>query len=76
MPSSSSSAAGTQPRPVADSARMSWFRASRFFAVSFLESFSSANHSRSVSGKMTAPTTSGPAKGPRPTSSMPRTDIF
>ena len=75
MPISSNSAAGTQPRPVADSLRMSSLRTSRFFAVSFLESASSANHSRSSVGRRTAPTTSGPARGPRPTSSIPRIAI-
>ena len=75
MPTSSSSVAGTQPRPVADSLRMSSLSASRFFTVSFLESASLANHSRSSGGRMTAPTTSGPARGPRPTSSIPRIAI-
>ena len=51
------------------------FSFSRFLAVSFLESFSSVNQSSGWSGRMTAPTTSGPARGPRPTSSMPRMGI-
>lgn len=75
MPIWSSSAAGTQPSPVADSAKMSLLSSSRFLAVSFLESFNSENQSRSSSDRMTAPITSGPARGPRPTSSMPRMGI-
>lgn len=75
MPISSSSLAGTQPRPVADCSRIRALSFSRFLAVSFLESFNSANQSRSSSGKITAPITSGPARGPRPTSSMPRIGI-
>ena len=58
-----------------DSARISLLKDSRFLAVSFLESLSAGNHSRSFVGRMTAPTTSGPARGPRPTSSIPRIDI-
>lgn len=72
MPSLSSLVADTQPRPVIEFARINEFKASRFLAVSFLESFSSLNQDCSDSGKITAPTTSGPARGPRPTSSMPR----
>ena len=71
IPIWSSSLAGTQPRPVADSARINRFSSSRFLAVSFLESLSSINQGFST-GRITAPTTSGPARGPRPTSSMPR----
>ena len=75
MPIWSSSLAGTQPSPVAHSRRMISLSSARFLAVSFLESLSSENHSRSSSGKTTAPTTSGPARGPRPTSSIPRIAI-
>ena len=76
IPILSSSAAETQPRPVADSSRMILLSSSRFLAESFLESLRLANHSRSSSGRTTAPTTSGPARGPRPTSSMPRMAMF
>ena len=72
MPIWSSSSGGTQPRPVADSPMMTAFSSSRFLGVSFLESFSSLNQGRLFSGRITAPMTSGPARGPRPTSSMPR----
>ena len=75
IPSLSSSSAGTQPRPVAEDSRILAFRASCFLVVSFLESFRSLNQSSSSLGKTTAPTTSGPARGPRPTSSMPRIGI-
>lgn len=43
---------------------------SRFFAESFLESFSS-RQTKSC-GKITAAATTGPASGPRPASSMPQ----
>ena len=76
MPTLSSSVAKTQPRPVVDSARMIEFNSSRFLDVSFLESLSSENQGLISGGKMTAPTTSGPARGPRPTSSMPRIGII
>ena len=72
----SSSAAGTQPRPVVECAKINPFSSSRFLAVSFFESASSANQDCSGSGRITAPTTSGPARGPRPTSSMPRIAII
>ena len=75
MPSWSSSAAGTQPRLVAECAKINSFSSSRFFAVSFFESFNSANQGCSGSDRITAPTTSGPARGPRPTSSIPRMAI-
>ena len=75
MPIWSSSGAGTQPRPVVEVWRMRALSFSRFLAVSFLESSSSANQSSFWSGRMTAPTTSGPARGPRPTSSIPRIGI-
>ena len=75
IPSESSSAAGTQPRPTAASFKMISFKDSRFFAVSFLESLSSENQGFSSGGRITAPITSGPARGPRPTSSIPRIAI-
>lgn len=75
IPISSSSEASTQPSPVEASFKISLFNSSRFLAVSFLESLNSLNQGRSSSGRMTAPITSGPAKGPRPTSSMPRIAI-
>ena len=61
---------------MADSAKINLLRASRFLAVSFLESLSSLNQGFSSAGKITAPITSGPAKGPRPTSSIPRMGII
>lgn len=76
MPILSSSAAGTQPSPVVDSVKMIAFNSSLFLAVSFLESLSLVNQGRFFGGKMTAPTTSGPARGPRPTSSMPSIGII
>ena len=76
IPILSISAAETQPRPVADSAKMIEFNSSRFLGVSFLESLSSENQGLISGGKITAPTTSGPARGPRPTSSIPRIDII
>lgn len=76
IPISSISAAETQPSPVADSARMTVLSSSRFLGVSFLESLSSENQGLISGGKITAPTTSGPARGPRPTSSMPRIGII
>lgn len=47
IPYLSSSSAGTQPRLVVASARISSFKASRFLAVSFLESLRSENQVRS-----------------------------
>ena len=75
MPIWSSSFVGTQPRLVVDSLMMTVFSASRFLAVSFLESLSSSNQGRLSSGRITAPITSGPARGPRPTSSIPKIAI-
>ena len=47
------------------------YNSSRFFAESFLESFTpSILHS---CGRITAAATTGPAKGPLPTSSIPAT---
>ena len=77
MPISSISAAEAQPNPVA-LARLRIFpdKSSRFATDNFLESFSPSIHSNlgygKASGKITAPTTSGPASGPRPTSSIPK----
>ena len=76
MPIWSSSEEVTQPRPVAASWRIILLRALRFWAVSFLESLRSENQGFSSDGKMTAPITSGPARGPRPTSSIPRIAII
>ncbi len=75
MPIRSSSGADTQPRPVVDSFRIISLSSSRFLLLSFLESLSDLNQVRSSFGRITAPTTSGPAKGPRPTSSIPRIAI-
>ncbi len=72
MPIRSNSLGVTQPRPVAEFAKMRSFRVWRFLAVSFLESLSSWNQGAGVEGRIAAPTTSGPARGPRPTSSTPR----
>lgn len=72
----SSSLAETQPSPVADDLRICLFRASLFFDVSFFESASSSYQGCFSSGKITAPTTSGPARGPRPTSSIPRIGTY
>ena len=78
-PISSNSSAGTQPSPVSTPAsrasllKISLLSFSRFFSVSFLESASKSTHSNfSPTGKTTAPITSGPAHGPRPTSSIPK----
>ena len=60
---------------MAEFAKINSFNSVRFLAVSFLESLSSLNQGCSVSGRITAPTTSGPARGPRPTSSIPRIAI-
>ena len=50
---------------------MTLYRASRFFSVSFFESFRpSMTHSR---GKITAAAYTGPISGPAPASSTPQT---
>ena len=67
MPTSSNSLALTQPNShAAACSRIALSRASRRFLVNFLLSF---NPSISAPPKITAPTTRGPAHGPRPTSS-------
>lgn len=71
IPIWSSSLDETHPSPVVASLIMMELSSSRFLAVSFLESLSCGYQGRSSGGRMTAPMTSGPARGPRPTSSMP-----
>ena len=69
-PMRSISSAGTQPKPKPLAfSRISISSASRFFLVSFLLSVSP---SITASPSTTAPTTSGPAHGPLPTSSIPK----
>ena len=85
-PISSSSDAGTQPSPVAMAfSVICGARASRFLAVSFLESVrascqaslsSGSPFLANRSGKIAAPITRGPAQGPRPTSSIPRIGMY
>ena len=76
MPRLSISVGLTQPSPTAGASDLIICdNLSRFFAESFLESRRSAIHDGFGSGRTTAPTTSGPARGPRPTSSMPRIAI-
>ena len=72
-PISSSSAAETQPVALAkECCLIRSYSLSRCFGVSFFESVSWISVGK-FSPKITAPTTSGPAQGPRPTSSIPKT---
>ena len=72
MPNWSISSADAQPSPAVEFLRINSFSSSRFLAESFLESLRSLNQGCLFLGNITAPITSGPARGPRPTSSIPR----
>ena len=72
MSVASISAAST--RATAQATACSWItgkRASRFFSVSFLESFRPG--SSAPKGRITAAAYTGPARGPAPASSQPHT---